>query len=232
MLQLAALNEPDAPPEPTFLYNRATELEDIGRFREARETYLQGVAASRRSGARELTTVGFVGLASVSLDLGDLGAAGGYLADASTNVTAEASPSVRAVTKLQLIRGAFALKQGRVTAARADLDTAIESGKNVYWKTRALLVRSEINLTDNKLDAARADANTGVVACASRAGDDPVLKSDRTGLAHARTCDGQTRRRCWRRQRRYQAAINNLSNTVDANHPKLALASRLAHSEL
>jgi tetratricopeptide (TPR) repeat protein len=224
VLQLAALNEPDAPPEPTFLYNRATELEDIGRFREARETYLQGVAASRRSGARELTTVCFVGLASVSLDLGDLGGAGGYLADASTNVT----PSIRAVTKLQLIRGTFALKQGRVAAARADLDTAIESGKNLYWKTRALLVRSEINLTDNKLDAARADAKLALSLAQAAQGTNPF--SNRTGLAWlmlgrvlAKQGDASEAAAA------YQAAINNLSNTVDADHPKLSLARQLAH---
>jgi tetratricopeptide (TPR) repeat protein len=169
----------------------------------------------------------FVGLASVSLDLGDLGAAGGYLADAATNVTAEASPSVRAVTKLQLIRGTFALQQGRVAAARADLDTAIESGKNVYWKTRALLVRSDINLTDNKLDAARADAKVALSFAQAAQGTTPF--SNRTGLAWlmlgrvlAKQGDAPEAAAA------YQAAINNLSNTVDADHPKLLLARQLA----
>lgn len=228
VLQLAALNEPDAPPEPTFLYNRASELEYIGRYPEARETYLSCVAASRRAGARELTTVCFVGLASVSLELGDLGGTAGYLADASTNLTAETSPSVRAVTKLQIIRGEFALKQGRVAAARADLDTAIESGKNVYWKTRALLIRSDVNLTDNKLDAARADAQQALSLAQAAQGTTPF--SNRTGLAwlmlgrvlakHGDAAEAAAA---------FQAAINNLSNTVDADHPKLLLARQLAH---
>src|SRR3569833_1716430 len=49
VLEVASLDEPDAPPEPTFLYNRATELEDIGRYAAAREGYLRCVAESRRA---------------------------------------------------------------------------------------------------------------------------------------------------------------------------------------
>jgi tetratricopeptide (TPR) repeat protein len=143
-------------------------------------------------------------------------------------VTAEVSPSVRAVTKLQIIRGSFALKQGRVAAARADLDTAIESGKNVYWKTRALLIRSDVNLTDNKLEAARADAQQALSLAQAAQGTTPF--SNRTGLAWlmlgrvlAKQGDAA------KAAAAFQAAIDNLSNTVDADHPRLLLARQLAH---
>jgi tetratricopeptide (TPR) repeat protein len=228
VLQLAALNEPDAPAEPTFLYNRASELEYIGRYKEAHDTYLRCVEVSRQAGARELTTVCFVGLASVSLELGDLGATGGYLADASTNVTAETAPSVRAVTKLQIIRGSFALRQGRVAAARADLDTAIDSGKNVYWKMRALLLRSEVNLADNKLDAAQADAKQALSLAQDAQGTTPF--SNRTGLAWLMLGRVQAEQgKDAEAAAAFQAAVNNLSNTVDANNPKLLLARKLTH---
>jgi eukaryotic-like serine/threonine-protein kinase len=228
VLQLAALNEPDAPPEPTFLYNRANMLEYLGRFREAHESFLRCVAEARRAGARDLVTMGFVGLAAVALDLDDVGAAGGYIADASTNMSAESSPTPRETMRLQIIRGAFALRQGRVESARTDLDTAISSGKNVYWKTRGLLVRAEANLSSNNLDAAEADAKQALSIAQSAQGTTPF--SNRTGLSWlvlgrlmAKRGDEAGASQA------FQLAIDNLSNTVDADHPQLVLARKLAH---
>jgi len=227
VFQLAALNEPDTPPEPTFLHNKASMQENLGRFSEARETYSRCVAESRRAGAHELTIVCFVGLASVSLELGDPGAAAGYLADASTNISAEAAPSARSIMRLQILRGTLALRQGRAAEARSDLDAAIASGKNVYWKMRALLIRADANMTDNKLDAAEADARQALSLARSVQGTTPY--SNRTGLAWltlgrvmARQGDGSGASRA------YHAAVDNLAGTVDSDHPKLLAARQLA----
>jgi tetratricopeptide (TPR) repeat protein len=228
MLQLAALSEPDAPPEPTFLYNRANMLEYLGRFHESREMFLRCVAEARRAGNRDRITMAFVGLASTSLELGDLGAAGGYLADAVTNLSAEAAPMPREIMRLQIVRGSFALRQGRIEAARTDLDAAIATGKNVYWKIRALILRAEADLNVNNLDAAQADAKLALSLAQSAQGTVPF--SNRTGLAWlmsgrimAKRGDDAGAREA------FQAAIDNLSNTVDADHPKLVLARQLAH---
>jgi tetratricopeptide (TPR) repeat protein len=228
VLQLATLNEPDAPPEPTFLYNRANMLEYLGRFREAHETFLRCVAESRRAGARDTVTMAFVGLAAVSLDLDDLGAAGAYLADASINLSTTAAPAHRAALRLQIIRGSFALRQGRLEAARTDLDAAIATGKNVYWKMRALLLRAETNLNGNNLDAAEADAKLALSLAQSAQGTTPF--SNRTGLAWLMLGRVMAKRGDEAGARpAFQAAIGNLSNTVDADHPQLVLARQLAH---
>jgi len=227
VLQVAALNEPDAPPEPTFLHNRALNLEYLGRYHEARESYLHCVAESRRTGAHDKTTLCFVGLASVALELGDPQVAGGYLADAATNISAGVAPNPREVMRLQIIRGAFALRQGRIAAARTDLDAAISSGTNVYWKTRGLLIRADANLTDNRLDAAEADARLALSFARSAQGNTPY--SNRTGLAWlmlgrvlAKRGDGEGASRA------FVSAVDNLSNTVDADHPQLVLARQLS----
>ncbi|MBS0422744.1 MAG: serine/threonine protein kinase [Proteobacteria bacterium] len=227
VLQLEALSEPGTSPEPAFLHNRALNLEYLGRFREAHESYLRCVSESRRTGAHGTTTLCFVGLASVALELGDTQAAGGYLADAATNMSAEVTPNPRDLMRLQIIRGEFALRQGRLAAARSDLDAAIVSGTNVYWKARALLIRSETNLTDNRLDAAAADARLALSLAQSAQGSTPY--SNRTGLAWlmlgrvlAKRGDNDGARAA------FLSAAHNLSNTVDADHPQLVLARRLS----
>jgi len=228
VLQLAVQSEPDAPAEPSFLYNRANMLEYLGRFREAREAFSRSLAQAQRAGAREHMTVAFIGLASTSLELGDVGAAGGYLADATTNLSAEAAPMPREIMRLQMIRGSLELRQGRLEAARTDLETAIATGKNVYWKMRALLLRAEVNFNGNNLDAAQADAKLALSLAQSAQGTVPF--SNRTGLAwlmlgrilQKRGDDAGA-------MPAFQAAIDNLSNTVDADHPKLVLARQLAH---
>ena len=229
VLQLAALDEPDAPPEPTFLYNRAQNLELLGRFQDSKESYLQCIAQSRRAGSSDLVTMSFVGLASVSLGVGDVRAAGGYLADAMTNLSAETHPAVRENQRLQIIRGAFALRQHRTADARTDLDAVITTGANLYWKSRALLFRSEANLVDNRLDAAAADAKLALSIAQSAQGHTPF--SNRTGLSwlmlgRVMAKQGDTAGA----GRAFHAAVDNLSNTVDEDHPALLLAREFVQS--
>jgi len=203
-------------------------LEYLGRFRESREAFLRCLAEARRGGSRDQMTVAFIGLASTSLELGDLGAAGGYLADAATNLSAEAVPMPREIMRLHIMRGSFALRQGRLEAARTDLDTAIATGKNVYWKIRALLLRAEVNLNGNELDAAQADAKLALSLAQSSQGAVPF--SNRTGLAWLMLGRVMSKRGNEAgAMRAFQAAIDNLSNTVDADHPQLLLARQLAH---
>ena len=173
-------------------------------------------------------TMAFVGLAAVALDLDDLGAAGGYLADASINISTATAPTPRESSRLQIIRGSLALRQGRLETARTDLDAAIETGKNVYWKTRALLLRAETNLNGNNLDAAEADAKLALSLAQSAQGTVPF--SNRTGLSWLMLGRVMAKRGDEAGARpAFQAAIDNLSNTVDADHPQLVLARRLAH---
>ena len=119
------------------------------------------------------------------------------------------------------------MRQGRLAAARTDLDAAISTGTNLYWKGRALLIRSQTNLTDNRLEAAAADARLALSMAQSAQGSTPY--SNRTGLAWlmlgrvlAKRGNGNDARSA------FLSAVDNLSNTVDADHPQLVLARQLS----
>ena len=203
-------------------------LEHVGRYRESREAYLRCSVESRRTGSIDKVSQCFTGLASVALELADADSAREYLAAASANLSYSASPSSSPVIRLRIVRGAFALTEKRLDDSRADLDAAIASGKNVYWTMRALLTRAELNLVGNRVGAAEADAKRALALAQSAQGDTPY--SNRTGLAWltlgqvvSRKGDGTGASKA------FHAAVENLSNTVDADNPKLLLARQLAH---
>jgi tetratricopeptide (TPR) repeat protein len=226
-LRLAAETEPDAPPEPTFIYNRAAALEHLGRYREAREAYLRCAAQMRRTGVPERTASCFVGLASVSDEAGDPVSAGSYLAAAAAIMGDAASPGSHAATRLQIVKGSLALAQGRFAEARSSLDAVIATGKNVYWVMRALLIRAEVNLSDGKVPAAEADAKRALEF--ARTSQGKANYSDGTGLAslvlgRVLTKEGDESGA----HTAFSAAVENLSHTVDPDHPKLLLARQLA----
>jgi serine/threonine protein kinase len=226
-LRLAAENEPDAPPEPTFLYNRATLLEDLGRYRESRDAYLRCAAESGRMGVAGSTARCFAGLASVSHELADQVSASTYLAAAAANIDPGASPNSTALIRLRTVKGSIALTAGHLQEARADLDAAIATSKHVYRTMRAVLIRAEVNLNDGMVAAAEVDAR-GVLGFARTAqGSAPY--SNFTGLSWLML--GRVLKRegdLVGARKAFQAAIENLSNTVDADHPKLLLARQLA----
>jgi serine/threonine-protein kinase len=226
-LALAAQTEPNAPPDPTVIYNRAAALEYLGRYRESREAYLRCAAESRRAGVPARTARCFVGLASVSYETGDPVSAGSYVAAASAILGDSASAGVHAVIRLQIVKGLLASAQGRFAEARADLDVVLAASKNVYWLMKALLVRAEVNLSDGMVPAAKADAKRALEIAQSSQGSAPY--SDGTGLAWlmlgqvlAKEGDNPGALEA------LNAAVDNLSHSIDADHPKLLLARRLA----
>jgi tetratricopeptide (TPR) repeat protein len=228
-LQLATQSEPNAPPEPTFLNNRAAVLEDLGRYRESRETYLRCAAESRRTGVPEMTGICFTGLASVSHELADPASARSYLAAASANIEPSASADSSAMVRLRIAKGSIALTAGHLEEARADLDAAIAASKNVYRTMRALLIHAELDLKDGRVAAAEADARRVLGLARSAQGSAPY--SNCTGLSWlmlGRVLKAQGDHVGGRKA--FQAAVENLSNTVDADHPKLLLARQLADS--
>ena len=87
-----------------------------------------------------------------------------------------------------------------------------------------LLSRAELNLAAGLSTAAQADARQALSYAQAVQGDQPY--SDRTGrawLALGRVLSKQAD--APRARQAFQAAVTNLSETVDADHPKL-LASR------
>jgi tetratricopeptide (TPR) repeat protein len=226
-LRLAGESEPDVPPAPTWLSNRAGLLEDLGRYRESRETYLRCAAESRRTGVPEKTAICFVGLASVSHELADPVSADSYLAAASANIDPSAPPDSTALIRLRTVKGSIALTAGRIEEARAELDAVIAASKNVYRTMRALLIRAELNLNDGRVADAEEDARRVLGLARTAQGSAPY--SNGTGLSWLML--GRVLRRQGDQvgaRKAFQAAVENLSNTVDADHPKLLFARQLA----
>jgi hypothetical protein len=92
---------------------------------------------------------------------------------------------------------------------------------------KALLVRAEVNLSDGAVPAAEADAKRALEIARTSQGSAPY--SDGTGLAWLLL--GQVRAKKGDAPgalEAFNAAMENLSHSVDSDHPKLLLARRLA----
>jgi hypothetical protein len=92
----------------------------------------------------------------------------------------------------------------------------------------ALVPRAQLNLTEGRLTEAEADARRALTLAQNAQGGVPY--SNRTGLSWlvlgrvlAKKGDRAGSSQALR------AALENLSNTVDADHPMLLLARQLAH---
>jgi tetratricopeptide (TPR) repeat protein len=225
IIRIIAQNDPTARTDATLMFNRARELEFLGRFREAREGYSQ--CATLEQADRSMgRVVCQIGLASVSRELGDMASADSYLSAASAGVAAS-PPGSPAGVRLKMQRAAITLARGRLEGVRADLDAAIAESKNIYLLMESLRTRAELNLNENKLAAAEADARRALALAQAAQGDEPF--SNRTGagwLILGRVLVKEAD--AGRAQSALRAAIENLSNTVDADHPMLLLARQLA----
>jgi serine/threonine-protein kinase len=161
------------------------------------------------------------------LKLADPVSASSYLAAASANLGPSASPDSNAMIKLRTVKGSLALSAGRSEEARADLEAVIAASKNVYRTMRALLIPAELNLNDGMVAAAEAD--TKRVLGLARTAQGSAAYSNCTGLSWLIL--GRVLKRQGDQvgaRKAFQAAVENLSNTVDADHPKLLLARQLA----
>jgi serine/threonine protein kinase len=226
-LRVAAENDPAAPPPATIVGNRARALELVGRYQQSRDEYGRCVSLSIASDTPPLRLHCLTGLAVVSRELGDARAAEKYLREASelsrTAVSAEAPGQVT----LLIGRARIALIDGAYEEARRDLDKAATQGKSIFFQMSALVGRAELNLYEGRLAQAEADARQSLALAQQAQGGMPY--SNRTGVSALML--GRVLEKkgdATGSQRAIHSAIDNLSNTVDANHPMLLLARRLA----
>jgi hypothetical protein len=110
--------------------------------------------------------------------------------------------------------------------ARNDLDKAIAADKSIYLQMTALAARAELNLDEGRLPDAESDARQALALAEHAQGG--MAHSNRTGLSWlilgrvlARKGDARGS------QSALHAAIDNLANTVDPDHPMLLLARQL-----
>ncbi len=226
-LRLSSQADAAAIPPPYLVSNRAHALEGIGRFEEAKRGYETCDQRSSTDGAPALHLYCTIGLASCSLQLGDIAAAEAWIREAEMLLRTAVAPGSPWSIKVSNVRARIALGKGRFAEARAHLDAALAGAKDAYLAAASVMIRAELNLLENRLPAAQSDAQQALNFAASTQGDLP--HSSRTGLAWLML--GRVYERQGDASHAYEAflsAIANLSNTVDADHPMLELARALA----
>ena len=227
-LKLVAETDPGAAPAPYLVANRAHALDSLGRFGEARSAFTQCLSQVEKRESLGFHSFCLLGLATVSRELGDLPTAGDYLDKTAALLGAAAVPPAHpAVITLHGERGRLEMAKGSLAEARTELETALTHAKSASATSATLITRAELNLREGKLPAAEADVRRVLSIVQAAQGGIPY--SNRTGLAWlmlgrvlAKEGDASHAREA------FAAAVSNLSNTVDADHPMLMQARLLA----
>jgi serine/threonine protein kinase len=215
--------KPQVPPY--LVGNLARQLENVGRFDEARAKYAQCVEMAAKSSNAAQSMYCLVGLGSVSVSQGDTGAAADYLAKAAALAAGAVPAGSPPALGLLLTQGRLALERGSTAEARTALSSVISGLRPIATTVRALLARSELNLREGRVDDAGADARQALAVSQMLQGG--IVYSSRTGLAwlmigRVRSAQGDAPSA----HEAFQAAVDHLSHTVDANYPALLDAQR------
>jgi len=212
---------------PAVVHNRAHALEAIGRYAEARRAY---ELANRLGAAVKIPAIqgsSLLGLASVAQQTGDRASAAEYLkaADALLDSHGGGGPSMR----LAVLHGKLAMLDGNLDEARRRYNSVLDRhGKNAPT-IGAALGRAEVELLTGDAAAAVVDARAALDLAKSLQGTMPY--SNYTGLSWlmlGRALEAQGDRA--QAHEALLAAVNNLSNTVDEDHPDLVRARKLLTS--
>jgi eukaryotic-like serine/threonine-protein kinase len=221
------IQETGSPQVPPYLIaNLARQLENVGRYDEARADYSQCVELAQKSGTKAQVMYCLAGLASVSVSQGELVAAEGYLAKASAIAADSVPEGSPAALGMLLTKGRLAIERNAPEEARAALTSVIAGQRPIATTVRALLARSELNLREAKPTEAGDDARQALAISQTLQGGIPY--SNRTGLAwlmlgRALAAQGDA----GPAHDAFQTAVSHLSHTVDANYPALMEAQRL-----
>jgi len=225
MVAYVTANTPGVQPPSTLIYNRARSLELIGRYAEARDAYQQGRQLSHESKNVNAEAFCLLGLASVATRTQQHASALDYLAQ-SRELLAGTAPS-QILTKLTLTDAQLALAEGKLAEARTQFARALDAKKKTPAMLEASLGRAEAERQAGELPEAARDAQAALDLATSLQGSLPF--SSYTGLSWltlGRALDAQRDRAG--ASKAFAAAVLHLSNTVDADHPALRDARRLA----
>jgi serine/threonine protein kinase len=226
-LQMVEQNDSGAPPQLAIIYNSARALESLGRFEAAVARYTDCAAGSKKAGIPPGHVFCVLGLASIALERGDLAAAEEQLAVAAAIIGPTVPEHFPPTPRMQTLRASVAMARGRNAEARTALDGVINGSRSEFITTTALRVRADLNLQESKLDAAEADARKALTLAQAAQGGVPY--SNRTGMVWLTMGNILARKgTATEAKQAYRAAVEHLSHTVDATHPKLLLAQQLA----
>ena len=213
-------------PPPVFTANRAQSLEFIGRCAEARAAYQAGLDSD--AGRDRILQVTFlIGLANTARCLGDTAAATKYLATATAVLGPSEPTDPLILMRLGLARGMLDLAIGQLDAAQVEFARAAVTPHGKTTPIDISLGKAEADLLAGNAAASAANSKAALDRAISLQGDMPW--SLRTGLAslmlgRAQDAMGDHERAL----KLFQAAVQHLSNTVDADHPALLRARSLS----
>ena len=176
-LRITAQSDPNSTPAPYVVGTKAHVLHALGRVRESRYMYSECVDDK----APRVRVFCLSGLALASNDLGEFDKADSYVQAAFEAEAAIVPTDGVMLAKLRAIRGRIALSQGRLAAARTDLDSAIANSSDMFILMPALLPRVELDLLEGRSAAAEADARRLLTLTQRTQGG--IRYSNRTGLA-------------------------------------------------
>jgi serine/threonine protein kinase len=228
-LGILAQNDPTAPVPAYLQANHARALEALGRLDQARAAYLGCLAEGERTERSSYIAFCLLGLARVSREQGDLAAARGFVDRAAAVIGDRASPGSPMLIAVKTQRGKVALADGRRADAHADLDSAIAEARAPYLTIDTHMARAELYAAEGNVAAAESDARQALQLTREQQGGVPY--SDRVGSAWL-TLGKVLARKGDETQAlvAFEAAVANLSHTVDEQHPLLREARRLAAS--
>jgi len=201
----------------------------IGRFAQARSGYELGRRLASPSQNVSFYAFCLLGLASVAERSADRVAAARYLAEVMALKSSFQSEDNPVLMRRAVIQGKLDLADGKLDEARRLFDSVLDRhGKNTVTISAAL-GKAEVELVQSDAAAAVATARTALGLAQSLQGTSEY--SNNTGLSwlvlgRALEAHGEQAQA----HEAFQAAVNNLSNTVDEDHPELLQARKLLAS--
>lgn len=213
--------------EPAILaQNRGRMLQFLGRYEEARAAYTSALATVEQGGSKILRSQILLKLASVAEDLADRATAVRYLELANGSIDASLPPASPVSTARMLVEAKLDMMDRRFDRARDRYTQVLNLTKRDPTAVEAALGRAEAELLAGDAKAAAADAHLAIDSATSLQAGVPF--SHRTGLSWLLL--GRASQQLGdiaRAHAAFAAAVEHLSNTVDADHSALLQARQL-----
>jgi serine/threonine-protein kinase len=220
-LRLHSRRNPEGQTPVYLLVNRGRALFTLGRFAESRQSFERGKEVAQRVGNRTAEVLSNIGLGRAATQSGDHKLAWQYLDRAAQLL--ESPAGLAAMPALPLARGALAIASGELEEARRQFESALTKKESIPTMIDGRLGRAEVLLLAGDQKAAEIDARTALAAAQLLQGGLP--HSQRTGRAWLLL--GQSLQKMGdapHANAAFSAAVDHLSNTVDADHPLLIQA--------
>lgn len=225
VLQIESDREAGNEPTTTTVGNHARALQSIGRFEEARAAYERECRLSvvRQDPYSELHCV--LGLASLAVEIRAPDEAARHLRRSDELLNSSFPPESPPMLVRAVLQGWVALATGKLAEARTQFDRVIAQHNVNSIGVDAHLGKSATELAAKHFSEAAAEAQHALeLATKSQAGLPYSMRTGSAWLALGQALQQSGARE--RAQESFQNAIEQLSNTVDADHPRLLEAQR------